>query len=258
MSKIEKHLEQQNNGGKKNMDTWIKILLSIVGVGCAGVIAIGISMFNTAKDNDIKNATTTAPVIIQVQDNTTQQKEVETKVEEATTTAIEVTYNEKGEIMVKDDALAAVINSTDDKVDEPTVADTSVLTETVNFVVNDIEPCQLYAVKEVNIRKGPDADDFEKVGSLTLNQRVTVTGIINEYNGEAILWYRIEGSQGNIGYVSGAYLAESPVVVQTTPSGGNTGGFTVPGGNGGGFSGAGGGQATVGDGSGNYSDINLQ
>lgn len=177
-------------------------------------------------------------------------------------------FNEDGEVIANDEALEAIMNSEDEDISEEVVETTD--DEIVgDYVVEDIEACQLYAISAVNIRKGPDASDFDKVGSLKLNQRVTVTGIVKEYKGEPVLWYRLEGSKGNTGFVSGAYLAETQVVVETETGGnsgggtggntgdtGNTGGFVVPGGFGGGFSGAGGGQADA-DHGGNP-NINLQ
>ena len=154
----------------------------------------------------------------------------------------QIKFTENGEVVAWTEEMEAIMNSTEDfelvrneTVTEPTeeieeeqdngqgVEDNEQDVEIVDFVVNDIEPIQLYATQAVNVRKGPSADDFERIGSLNLNQRVTVNGVVNTYKGETVLWYRIEGSKGNIGYVSGAYFAEKEVVVvspkteETTP-----------------------------------------
>ena len=148
----------------------------------------------------------------------------------------QIEFNENGEVVAWTEEMEAIMNSTEDfelvrneTVTEPTeeieeeqdieqdVEDIEQDVEILDFVVNDIETIQLYATQAVNVRKGPSADDFEKIGSLTLNQRVTVNGVVNTYKGETVLWYRIEGSKGNIGYVSGAYFAEKEVVVVTSP-----------------------------------------
>lgn len=139
----------------------------------------------------------------------------------------QIEFNENGEVVGKSEAIEAINNSIDEKISEEEITEPTeeISSETeieenvevIEFVVNEIEPTQLYATQAVNIRKGPSADDFEKIGSLTLNQRVTVNGVVNEYKGETVLWYRIEGSKGNIGYVSGAYFAEKEVVVVTSP-----------------------------------------
>ncbi|MBD5554778.1 MAG: SH3 domain-containing protein [Roseburia sp.] len=72
-----------------------------------------------------------------------------------------------------------------------------------------------YAKSTVNVRKGPSADT-EKIGSLSTNQKVTVTG--QAENG----WYRID-CNGEAGYVSDKYLADEKV---TTASGNSNGGKT--------------------------------
>ena len=72
-----------------------------------------------------------------------------------------------------------------------------------------------YAKSTVNVRKGPSADT-EKIGSLSANQKVTVTG--QAENG----WYRIDYN-GEAGYVSDKYLVDEKV---TTASGNSNGGKT--------------------------------
>ncbi|MBD5556840.1 MAG: SH3 domain-containing protein [Roseburia sp.] len=72
-----------------------------------------------------------------------------------------------------------------------------------------------YAKNTVNVRKGPSADT-EKIGSLSANQKVTVTG--QAENG----WYRIDYN-GEAGYVSDKYLVDEKV---TTASGNSNGGKT--------------------------------
>ena len=72
-----------------------------------------------------------------------------------------------------------------------------------------------YAKSTVNVRKGPSADT-EKLGSLSTNQKVTVTG--QAENG----WYRIDYN-GEAGYVSDKYLVDEKV---TTASGNSNGGKT--------------------------------
>ena len=72
-----------------------------------------------------------------------------------------------------------------------------------------------YAKQSVNIRKGPGTD-YEKIGSLTMNQKVTVTGQAN--NG----WYRISFNGGDA-YVSNKYLVDNKIEINetTTNNGGN-------------------------------------
>ncbi|MBO5166354.1 MAG: SH3 domain-containing protein [Lachnospiraceae bacterium] len=67
----------------------------------------------------------------------------------------------------------------------------------------------MYAQSSVNVRIGHSAD-YEKIGSLTTNQEVAVTGQSSETG-----WYRIE-FEGGIGYVSDAYLGPNMVEVPET------------------------------------------
>lgn len=73
-----------------------------------------------------------------------------------------------------------------------------------------------YAKQSVNIRKGPGTD-YEKIGSLTMNQKVTVTGQAD--NG----WYRISYNGGDA-YVSNKYLVDNKIETNetTTNNGGNS------------------------------------
>ncbi len=66
----------------------------------------------------------------------------------------------------------------------------------------------MYAQQTVNVRNLPNTDG-EKLGSLSANDEVKVTGQCVETN-----WYRIE-LDGNVAYVSDSYLGNDKVVVQT-------------------------------------------
>ncbi len=65
----------------------------------------------------------------------------------------------------------------------------------------------MYAQKTVNVRSMPSTDG-EKLGSLSTNDEVKVTGQCAETN-----WYRIEYS-GGVAYVSDSYLGNDKVVVE--------------------------------------------
>jgi len=73
----------------------------------------------------------------------------------------------------------------------------------------------MYATGSVNTRSG-DSTDYEKIGSLTLNQEVLVTG-----QSERTGWYRINVN-GQEMYVSNNYLSTEKTVVAPPPS--NNGG----------------------------------
>lgn len=133
----------------------------------------------------------------------------------------QITVNEQGEVVAEVTEMDAVINSADDNIEEEIVEQPEVIeeAEVVDFVVEEITPTQLYSTVAVNVRSGPDAQDFEKIGALKAEQRVTVVGVVKQYKEETVLWYKLEGSKGNTGFVSGAYLVEKlPEKVVETPA----------------------------------------
>ena len=64
----------------------------------------------------------------------------------------------------------------------------------------------MYATQTVNVRTLPSTDG-EKVGSLSTNQEITITGQCNETN-----WYRFEYN-GSTAYVSNNYVSENKIEV---------------------------------------------
>ena len=93
------------------------------------------------------------------------------------------------------------VENTTPKVEEPT------------YTVREMDKT-MYVKQAVNLRSGPSTD-YEKIGSLTTNQEVTVTGQAN--NG----WYRIDYN-GGVAFVSNNYLSDTKVEVAPPDDGGNT------------------------------------
>ena len=120
---------------------------------------------------------------------------------------------------------------TEEPTPEPTVEPTEEPTPEPDFVVEPIEPMTLYATKTVNLRQGPSADDFAKIGSLSARQQVTVIGEVREYKGKSVYWWQLSTGE----FVSAAYLSEKPIPESSTGTGtgnGTTGnGGTYDGGN---------------------------
>lgn len=114
-------------------------------------------------------------------------EETEESTEESTTSEVDVTESENSE------------SSETPEIEE----------QTPNFTVEDMTETVMYVQKNVNVRKGPGTE-YEKVGSLTINKSVEVTGKTS--NG----WYRISYN-GIDAYVSGNYLGTSQVVIETQP-----------------------------------------
>lgn len=85
----------------------------------------------------------------------------------------------------------------------------------------------MYAKSAVNVRSLPSTDG-ERVGGLSTNQEVTVTGQCNETG-----WYRID-YQGTTAYVSNKYIVAEKIAVTTasnTPTGTTPAAPTAPAGN---------------------------
>lgn len=82
---------------------------------------------------------------------------------------------------------------------------------------SDIEPLDkvMYATGNINTRSGPSVD-FTKVGGLTVNQEVKVTGQSKTTN-----WYEID-VDGAKQYVSDKLLSDNKVEVSKPSSNGNT------------------------------------
>jgi uncharacterized protein YkwD len=78
----------------------------------------------------------------------------------------------------------------------------------------------MYAKSSVNVRDLPSSDG-NKLGGLSTNQEVTVTGQCNETG-----WYRIE-YKGSTGYVSNKYLSDEKVATTSTGSGSGSAGTSA-------------------------------
>lgn len=84
------------------------------------------------------------------------------------------------------------------------VQETEVTEENI-FTYTELEK-MMYVKSSVNVRSGPDSG-FEKLGSLSQNDEVKVTGKCNETN-----WYRIIYNEAEA-YVSDNYLSDESVKV---------------------------------------------
>lgn len=73
----------------------------------------------------------------------------------------------------------------------------------------------MYAQQTVNVRSMPSTDG-EKLGSLSTNDEIKVTGQCNETS-----WYRIE-FDGNVAYVSDSYLGTDKVEISATNDNNNS------------------------------------
>ena len=79
--------------------------------------------------------------------------------------------------------------------------------EVADYTVKDMSATK-YAKQKVNVRSGASTD-YEQIGSLNANQKVTVTGQADTG------WYRIDYN-GKEGYVSDKYLSDQKVTASTS------------------------------------------
>lgn len=312
--------EKEERDGGRNMNTLLRIALILGVAGSITLIAMGVTTYQTAKNNSVKEVTS----IVQVQaTDTANEHNIERNVnptikyeQEARqlwddnlicsksdflnkyikyrkngltakqardslynefSKENQIIVNEDGEVVAEPTEMDALINSEDDNTTEEIVEEIIQENKEVTYEVNEIEPATLYTTQQVNKRQGPSAKDFDKIGSLSYGEQVTVVGVVEHYNDEVVLWYQLDTGE----FVSGAYLVEelpasqpisdnkdvSPQKQQSNEStsesqnnNNNSGSTQTPSNNnsptitadklkelgfGGGFSGAGGGQATA-------------
>ena len=80
----------------------------------------------------------------------------------------------------------------------------------------------MYAIRSVNVRKGPSTD-YDKVKTLSTNASVTVIGVVNEYNGEDVYWTVVKiDDTDNEYFISGVYLSDTKVSTTTSSSSSTT------------------------------------
>lgn len=82
------------------------------------------------------------------------------------------------------------------------------------YTVESMDAQTMYAQSSVNLRQGPSTE-YEKVGSLSTNQSVTVTGYVETASGK---WYQLSTGE----FVSAKYLGTDKVVVQAPSNNNNS------------------------------------
>lgn len=73
----------------------------------------------------------------------------------------------------------------------------------VEFTVTPMD-ATMYAATTCNVRKGPDANAYEKINTLYYAKEVKVTGKVNEAD-----WYQVSLDDGTTGFVSASLLTET-------------------------------------------------
>lgn len=150
-------------------------------------------------------ASKTASIEETEQAETAESTELQTTEETSTTETVESNEAEPTEELLTEPEAA------ESSEEEPTIESEAELTAaaeptedpTVQYTYTDLS-ATMYAQQNVNVRNQPSTDG-EKVGSLSTNQEVSVTGQCNETS-----WYRIDYN-GAIAYVSNNYIADNQV-----------------------------------------------
>ncbi len=154
------------------------------------------------KDKDKDELVTSEIVSEEVSEEVSEAVSEETSVETSEAVSEEVSEEVKEEVSeeVSEETSAETPETPSEEVPEETAP------------AYTVEPMSatMYAQRSVNVRKGPGTE-YDRVGSLTTNQEVAVTGKASTG------WYEISYN-GEVAYVSNSYLGNEKVVVQTTPT----------------------------------------
>ena len=120
------------------------------------------------------------------------------------------------EIAENSEAVSTPETSTEENSEAVSESDSEAVVEP-EFTVTEVTATK-YATQSVNVRSGPSTD-YDKIGGLTTNQEVQVTGQANTG------WWRIQYNGGEA-YVSDKYLAdekvEKPAASETPSNGGGS------------------------------------
>lgn len=209
-----------------------KSILTKKGLFCtiAVCIAVGVAGCNKGEDTDSSVVET---VRMEETENEKETESIEMFVTETEENGIEE-LNAKQGITVKDSMEEAIKAVNEQEITENSTEiteDTIILDEAyeqeeesgvADFTVTPMDST-MYAAKNCNVRQGPDADTYDRIGALQWSEEVHVTGKVNEAN-----WYEISLQDGNLGYVSGSLLQESkPTAQPSIPVGNNGGGSST-------------------------------
>lgn len=123
------------------------------------------------------------------------------------------TLNVTAVAAAEDEALAASVSDTYFAETAPEAEAATI--QDADYTVDETDATTMYAKKSVNVRAGASTD-YEKIGSLSWAEEVTVTGVASTG------WYQISYN-GVVGYVSNNYLVETKPEKQVATSNNSTG-----------------------------------
>lgn len=123
--------------------------------------------------------------------------------------------NAAGDLYVPDEEDLAIEDEATLAQQEAQEADEQIQPESIaDYTVASMDAQTMYAQQSVNLRQGPSTE-YEKVGSLSTNQSVTVTGYVETASGK---WYQLSTGE----FVSAKYLGTDKVAVQAPSNNNNS------------------------------------
>lgn len=126
--------------------------------------------------------------------------------------------NAAGDLYIPDEEDLAIEDEATLVQQEAQAADEQIQSEPeeakTEYTVLPIDTQTMYAQQSVNLRQGPSTE-YDKVGSLSTNQSVTITGYAETASGK---WYQLSTGE----FVSAKYIGTDKVVVQAPSNNSNT------------------------------------
>ncbi len=204
-------------------------IIAVLGITVALTLTIAsVKGYNANKKNEIQSAA------VNVEDNissTTEESVTDISSVAEKDVAVEEQDNSKSEIAVsqtegttdndvnnaesndlgedeepENETINEVVES-----EEAVVEDTEPETPALDYEIEKIDDTIMYAKQDCNVRKGPSTD-YDKVGSLSLNEEVTVNGKVTADNGK--VWYVLKSEDEGHKMVAGSLLSTTKVTAQ--------------------------------------------
>lgn len=123
--------------------------------------------------------------------------------------------NAAGDLYVPDEEDLAIEDEATLAQQEAQEADEQTQSESIaEYTVASMDAQTMYAQSSVNLRQGPSTE-YDKVGSLSTNQSVSVTGYVETTSGK---WYQLSTGE----FVSAKYLGTDKVAVQAPSNNNNS------------------------------------
>ena len=189
----EKNEQQEINSMKKQLTGFLlSVMLLSMCVGC------GAESTTTEPTETAEAITTQESISEQTEEATGASAETEEQSPEATEEPGEVVATETEKAEVTPEATTEPAETA-----EPAQAETPAAEPASQYTYTDMT-ATMYAQQTVNVRDLPDTNG-NKVGSLSTNEEMTITGKCNETS-----WYRFEYN-GSVAYVSDKYVGKNKV-----------------------------------------------